>query len=67
MAQEVVYQKAVNEEDGFKDPQQPSLPTELHDVVPAFLNNEDTAGIASTPDVPVWTPFAPETSHNIYI
>lgn len=62
MTQEVVYQKAVNEEDGFKDPQQPSLPTELHDVVSAFLNNDDTAGMASTPDFPVWTPFAPETS-----
>ncbi|KAJ7380771.1 hypothetical protein OS493_007149 [Desmophyllum pertusum] len=40
-AQEAVYQKVVNEESKVDDCQQPLLPTTPHDVISAFLNDNN--------------------------
>ena len=48
-AQEAVYEEAVNSESQLYDEQPPLLPTTQHDVVSAFLEIDNVAGLTSTP------------------
>ena len=55
--QEAVYQEAVNSESQLYDEQPPLLPTTQHDVVAAFLETDNAAGLTSTPGTPNLTVF----------
>ena len=59
IAQEQVYQKAMQEESCL---QSPALPTKTHDPISTYLAANNTDKHTSTADTPAWTPFSTGTT-----